>query len=32
MGEAFAIDDIDRSIVAELRRNGRATNQQIADT
>ncbi|MGB5078195.1 MAG: Lrp/AsnC family transcriptional regulator [Sphingorhabdus sp.] len=32
MGEAFAIDDIDRAIVAELRQNGRATNQQIAET
>lgn len=26
-----SIDDIDRAIVAELRKNGRATNQQIAD-
>lgn len=31
MGEEFPVDDIDRSIVDELRRNGRATNQQIAD-
>lgn len=31
MAEDFAVDDIDRSIVDELRRNGRATNQQIAD-
>ncbi len=27
----FALDDIDRAIVSHLRRNGRATNQQIAD-
>jgi Lrp/AsnC family leucine-responsive transcriptional regulator len=27
----FAMDDIDREIVAHLRKNGRATNQQIAD-
>lgn len=27
----FAMDDFDRAIVAHLRRNGRATNQQIAD-
>lgn len=26
----FAIDEIDRSIIAELRADGRATNQQIA--
>lgn len=26
----FEIDDIDRSIIAELREDGRATNQQIA--
>jgi Lrp/AsnC family transcriptional regulator, leucine-responsive regulatory protein len=32
MTDEFIIDDIDRSIVDELRRNGRATNQQIADT
>lgn len=32
MAEDFVVDDIDRSIVGELRRNGRATNQQIADT
>lgn len=31
MGEDFTVDDIDRSIVAQLRINGRATNQQIAD-
>ncbi|MEW4467409.1 Lrp/AsnC family transcriptional regulator [Parasphingorhabdus sp. JC815] len=31
MNEKFEIDDIDRSIIRELRRNGRATNQQIAD-
>ena len=27
----FELDDVDRSIVAQLRQNGRATNQQIAD-
>lgn len=27
----FAMDDTDREIVAHLRKNGRATNQQIAD-
>ena len=27
----FVVDDIDRSIVGQLRLNGRATNQQIAD-
>jgi Lrp/AsnC family transcriptional regulator, leucine-responsive regulatory protein len=31
MTEDFLIDDIDRSIVDQLRSNGRATNQQIAD-
>ena len=32
MGQSdFAMDDIDREIVAHLRKNGRATNQQIAD-
>lgn len=31
MSEKFEIDDTDRSIIRELRRNGRATNQQIAD-
>jgi Lrp/AsnC family transcriptional regulator for asnA, asnC and gidA len=31
MSNEFLIDDVDRSIVAELRVNGRATNQQIAD-
>lgn len=31
MGEDFIADEIDRAIVGELRRNGRATNQQIAD-
>lgn len=31
MSEKFEIDDIDRSIIGELRRNGRATNQQIAN-
>lgn len=29
--EHFTFDDTDRFIVAELRRNGRATNQQIAE-
>ena len=31
MNENFEIVDIDRSIIGELRRNGRATNQQIAN-
>lgn len=31
MNNILEIDDIDRSIIAELRKNGRATNQQIAD-
>lgn len=31
MSEDFTVDDIDRNIVAQLRINGRATNQQIAD-
>ncbi|MBM3512189.1 MAG: Lrp/AsnC family transcriptional regulator [Alphaproteobacteria bacterium] len=31
MSENFTVDDIDRNIVAQLRINGRATNQQIAD-
>jgi Lrp/AsnC family transcriptional regulator, leucine-responsive regulatory protein len=31
MAEDFIVDDIDRSIVDQLRQNGRATNQQIAD-
>lgn len=31
MSEKFEIDDIDRAIIGELRRNGRATNQQVAD-
>lgn len=30
-GNDFAMDDLDRSIVGQLRSNGRATNQQIAD-
>lgn len=30
MTSNFEIDDIDRSIIAELREDGRATNQQIA--
>lgn len=32
MGEEFVIDEVDRGIVAQLRANGRATNQQIADS
>jgi len=31
MGDEFVIDDIDQSIIAELRLDGRATNQQIAN-
>ena len=31
MSSDFVVDDIDRSIVDQLRINGRATNQQIAD-
>ena len=31
MNPDFAMDDIDREIVSQLRKNGRATNQQIAD-
>ena len=31
MAAEFILDDVDRSIVAQLRANGRATNQQIAD-
>ena len=31
MKDDFPIDDVDRSIVDQLRVNGRATNQQIAD-
>ncbi len=31
MAADFILDDVDRSIVAQLRANGRATNQQIAD-
>lgn len=31
MKNGFEIDDVDRAIIAELRRNGRATNQQIAE-
>lgn len=30
MGDNFPIDTIDQSIIAELRNDGRATNQQIA--
>jgi Lrp/AsnC family leucine-responsive transcriptional regulator len=32
MSEKFHFDPTDRSIVEQLRRNGRATNQQVADT
>jgi Lrp/AsnC family transcriptional regulator, leucine-responsive regulatory protein len=32
MGQEFVLDDIDRAIVEQLRNNGRASNQQIADT
>lgn len=31
MKSDFEIDDTDRAIIGELRRNGRATNQQIAE-
>ena len=31
MAADFILDDVDRNIVAQLRANGRATNQQIAD-
>ena len=31
MGDDFIADEIDRAIVEQLRLNGRATNQQIAD-
>lgn len=31
MNGNFAFDDIDRAIIEQLRQNGRATNQQIAD-
>ena len=31
MANQFVIDDIDRAIIAELRKDGRATNQQIAN-
>ena len=31
MADKFEIDDIDKLIIGELRKNGRATNQQIAD-
>lgn len=32
MSAAISIDETDRNIVEQLRRNGRATNQQIAET
>ena len=32
MSQKFVFDDTDRSIVEQLRLNGRATNQQIAET
>ena len=31
MANEFVIDEIDKAIIAELREDGRATNQQIAD-
>jgi Lrp/AsnC family transcriptional regulator, leucine-responsive regulatory protein len=31
MSDDFSVDDIDLAIVSELRKNGRATNQQIAN-
>lgn len=31
MSADFPLDEIDRAIIAQLRANGRATNQQIAD-
>jgi Lrp/AsnC family transcriptional regulator, leucine-responsive regulatory protein len=31
MADEFVIDDADRAVIEELRANGRATNQQIAD-
>lgn len=31
MANDFVIDDIDRAIISELRKDGRATNQQIAN-
>jgi Lrp/AsnC family leucine-responsive transcriptional regulator len=31
MSVEFLLDDVDRGIIAQLRANGRATNQQIAD-
>ncbi|EQA99760.1 hypothetical protein L288_18925 [Sphingobium quisquiliarum P25] len=32
MNDMFAFDETDRKIVEQLRRNGRATNQQIAES
>lgn len=32
MSETFAFDETDRKIVEQLRQNGRATNQQIAES
>ncbi|WP_176594335.1 Lrp/AsnC family transcriptional regulator [Sphingobium sp. EM0848] len=32
MNEGFSIDEIDRKIIGHLRRNGRSTNQQIAES
>lgn len=32
MNDSFHIDEVDRKIIRHLRRNGRATNQQIAET
>ena len=31
MSAGFSIDDVDRAVVDQLRRDGRATNQQIAE-
>jgi Lrp/AsnC family transcriptional regulator, leucine-responsive regulatory protein len=31
MSAEFILDDVDRGIIAQLRANGRATNQQVAD-
>ncbi len=32
MNDTFSIDEVDRKIIGHLRRNGRATNQQIAES
>ena len=31
MSDGFTVDDLDMAIIEQLRKNGRATNQQIAD-